>query len=148
GVLGWVVARLAGSPAGAGGMIPLAIEAVTWGALGIAGLAFVVAAVHSIAVVGRLSGRIRFLDHHPYASFLLRTQLAFGFGLHFGYGLASDRYSPKFLSTLLLLLIYLLSLRLLANVLVARTRLAWRRPLEFLFLLIPIVALGAGLAYV
>src|SRR3954468_13661104 len=118
-----------------------------WGALGIAGLAFLVAAIHSIAVVCRLSGRIRFLDHHPYAAFLLRTQLAFGLGLHIGHGLASGRYSPKFLATLLLFLIYLLALRLLLGVFVARTRLAWRRPLDFVFLLLPIVVLGAGVAY-
>ena len=148
GILGWAVARLAGPAGGKDGPVTWVVDAITWGALGIAGLAFLVAMAHYISAVLRLSGRLRFFDRHPYPSFLLRTQLAFGLGLGLGHELANGWSKPGVLGGVLYLLLILLGFRLFLIAGAAWTRLAWRRPLDFLSLLLPIVALGAGLAYV
>lgn len=148
GVLGWGLLRLTARWPEVAARIDEIIERIAWILLWLGGLAALVAAVHYLWAVLRLPGPLRFLDRHPYASYLARSQIAFAIGIDTGRCLATGTRPPGYLKVVLFLSLIILGFRIIAAGLAGRTPLGWRRFADFALMPLPVVALGAIRAYV
>jgi hypothetical protein len=91
-MLAWLAVRLASTrPAWAAG-IGQGIEGVIHLSVGVGLAASLVMGAHFLWVACRLPGRFRHLDRQPSMSYMARSQLSLGIGLHAGYGLAMEMY--------------------------------------------------------
>jgi hypothetical protein len=146
--LGWALSWLAGCLPSGAPAIRIFTSALLYGSLFLGGCALCIHAAHFAQGLLRLSGPLRVLDRHPYAVYLLKTQLALAAGLLCGREIG--RSDPRQIGHLVLYLCILLSIQkglgLIVRPLLPRAR--WQRQARgeiLIVLLLWTVAILAGL---